>query len=148
MSLYNPSPEILEPSKADIVKLLKVTEMTRYHNSGGSYDMIAMLGSPRIWGYNRLRRPASTISDTYPEDFGVHAELDLYRKMGMNPSNPSSYSGTVYIAGKLNSSGSFMTNTMPCTYCVAILRECGITNVVFYFDGMPAKANLRTLNGF
>jgi deoxycytidylate deaminase len=111
------------------------------HNSGGSYDMLAMWvkGSKWIQGRNRLDRPAYTIDPSYPEVCGVHAELDLWHKAD------SLNGGTVYIAGRRNNSGTIMTNTRPCIYCSAILIETGVRYAVFYVDGEPRKMRVSNL---
>lgn len=144
MSLYHPEPqETLFVTKRDIARLSSVQLRVQHHSSLGSYDMLAMFadGCLRAYGYNKLKRAAQTISSTYPEELGVHAELDLYRML------PEGKGGTVYVAGKLASSGSPMNNTRPCAYCSAILYEFGVSYVVYLQDGLPAKATTRSLNG-
>lgn len=144
MSLYYPKPEEIKiPSLSEVATLHRLANSAYSHESGGTYDMVAywIKGSHLIAGYNRLDRPAMTIHDDYPDILGVHAELDLYRRA------KSLKGGTVFIAGKINKSGSRMRNTRPCAYCSVILHECGVKNVVYYNNGSPAKASVSDLIG-
>lgn len=124
--------------EAEMLNDLMVT--SRLHESGGSYNMISMYvkNSHREYGFNRLKRLASTVSDIYPEVFGMHAELDLYRKMGRRSG------GTVFIAGTRNN-GSKMVNSRPCCYCATILDLAGIRWAIYYENGVPTKAKISEL---
>jgi tRNA(Arg) A34 adenosine deaminase TadA len=129
------------PSSSEFNTLKSLSIESKGHDSGGSYDMIALWvkGSNYIRGFNRLNRAASTIDISYPDVCGVHAELDLWRK------SDGIKGGTIYIAGKRNSSGTFMTNTRPCIYCSALLMESGVRYAVFYSDGLPSKIKVSNL---
>lgn len=138
---YKLSDDYHVPTSSDISMLLTVTEISTKHSSGGSYDMVAAWskGSRFEFGFNRLNRAASTIDKSYPDVCGVHAELDLWRKLD------KLRGGTIYVAGKRSSSGTIMDNTRPCIYCSAILVEAGVRNVVFYSNSIPRKLRVSDL---
>lgn len=134
-------PNILyELSAREAEMLHDLSIISRVHESGGSYNMVAMYmkNSHREYGYNRLNRMANTVSDIYPDIFGMHAELDLYRKIGKK------VGGTVFIAGT-RQSGSKMLNSRPCCYCATILDLAGIRWVIYYDDGIPTKTRVSEL---
>lgn len=128
----------LKVSKADIITLEKLREISLEHMSGGSYNMVAkwVKGSRSALGYNKLDRRATTINDAYPEICGVHAELDLFYKL------PPVKGGTVYVAGSRAKTMTFMPNTSPCIYCKTILAETYVRYIVFYNNDKPVKMPL------
>lgn len=101
---------------------------------------LAVTKGNHVYGKNRLRRSASTVTDTYPDVCGIHAELDLYRLLGkgLNRSN-------IYVAGRHESSGSVLNTTRPCLYCAAILDACNVRYVIYYQDGEPVKTTPKEL---
>lgn len=128
------------PSDSEIATLLKVQWDSQFHESGGSYNMIArwVKASHVVIGRNNLYRPANTIDVAYPDICGVHAELDLFNK------KKSLRGGIVYIAGR-RYNGSEMPNTMPCRYCSAILGASGVRHIVFFSEGIPMKVSTNDL---
>ena len=134
-------PNVLySPSVREMEMLNDLAVVSKLHESGGSYNMVAMYvkNSHREYGYNRLDRLATTVSDIYPDVFGMHAELDLYRKIGRK------VGGTVIIAGT-RQTGSKMFNSRPCCYCATILDLAGIRWAIYYDDGKPIKARVSEL---
>lgn len=119
------------------------------HQSGGSYNMVALWGwrSMRKAGFNDLHRSALTISDTYPPICGVHAELDLWRvaKGRRGSAGGGLAGGTVAVVGFRARSGALMLNTKPCDYCAALLSQCQVKNVLFALDGEFRKVGVDAL---
>lgn len=126
----------------DIQNLTKAIDLALDHNSGGSYNMIALWvkGSNVVVGNNILKRPAYPQNDTYPEICGFHAELDLYKKMGNTMRG-----GTVYVGGRKARSNSIMINTKPCIYCANLLHETNTNWVVYIYNNQFTKTRIENL---
>lgn len=132
----------LDPSERDLRMMFQAQAMARGHESGGTYDMAAMWvkGSRRAVGTNKLTDPAILKSQIYDYRCGMHAELAMWYY-----NRERIFGGTVYVAGKLNSSGSEMTNTAPCIYCASIIDLAGVRFVVYCKDGEVVKSRPKEL---
>lgn len=132
--------ELHTPTKKQYGLLADVQSDVYHHNSGGSFNMMAVWNKGSVWatGKNDLYRSASNFSDIYPEMCGIHAELDIQR-------NNNIKGGTIYIAGYHESSGSPLANTRPCRYCATILDLEKVRWVVYYSNGVAVKAMTREL---
>lgn len=129
------------PNSREIATLDRLQRKAFEHCSKGSYNMVSVArkGSTHIYGYNRLDRPASTISDTYSDICGVHCELDIWQQQN----DLKGY--TVFVAGRREKTSSAMPNTRPCVYCSVILFQAGAKNAIYYENGKPCKASMEDL---
>lgn len=123
-------------SSKDISLLHLADQQASTHNSGGSYDMVALLAKskPVAFGFNSLSNPAILKSSIYPEMCGMHAELDLWRQCPEDMKG-----GSVYVAGRATKSTNMMANTTPCVYCAAILTLAGVRHIICYSDNNVIK---------
>lgn len=98
-------------------------------------------GSHVILGKNKLSKLASSEWDGYPEPLGVHAELDLYLKMGRKMKG-----GTIYIAGNKRPSRKPLPNTAPCIYCMELIMTTQTKWIVYFKEGIPTKSHISDLH--
>lgn len=98
--------------------------------------MAALMLNPKPidMGFNNLFSPAQLKYSVYPEISGMHAELQVCID---NPSNTKDSS--IYIAGRIISSGSKMTSTLPCHICAEFLVEKQVRWVYAYHKTRPIK---------
>lgn len=137
-------PESTTLYRADELLLERAQFLANEHCSEGAFDMAAVWtkNSMHRVGFNYLKVPASLRRPEYPHDAGTHAELDLYRHIGLSD---RPLTGTIAIAGKKSRNGAQMNNTRPCAYCAALLHECGIRWVVYRENGEIFKNKVALL---
>lgn len=109
--------------------------------------MVALWNKGSDWqeGKNSLARRMSHPGLVYPENAGIHAELDLWRGSLFSSSWRPLSLGMVAVAGVKQKNALEMENTRPCAYCATILFEARVSHVVYMQDGELFKAKVAQL---
>lgn len=129
-------------SNREVRILNQLQQIAIDHQSGGSFNMVcvAVKGNGRMYGFNKLKRKATTIDESYPELAGQHAELDVYSRY-----RDALRGTTVFVAGSHAKNGNPLSTTRCCKYCSAILDAAEVKAVIYLQDSIPVKTSPKQL---
>ena len=99
---------------------------------------LAKIGKTYIIGRNNyLSKPKEKFG--YPSISGIHAELDLYRKI-VNMGFEKEKIDFIFVFGRR---GEYLRNTKPCVYCANIFRNLKFKQIVYFQNGNLVKKSKK-----